>query len=80
LNAGPFQPGAPPNEEGLIRDLGVRAERGAAVLLSVDRYEQSDEELQLLKALARGEREIQAGKDSSLDSALREADRLLEPT
>jgi len=54
--------------------------RAAAVLLSVDSYEQSAEELQILRALARGDREIQAGKGLGLDSVMREADRLLEQT
>jgi len=54
--------------------------RAAAVLLSVDTYEQSEEELQILRALARGEREIQVGKGPGLDSVLREADKLLEQT
>lgn len=51
--------------------------RAAAVLLSVDTYEQSEEERQILRALARGDREIQSGKGLSLDSVLREADKLL---
>lgn len=51
--------------------------RAAAVLLSVDTYEQSEEERQILRALARGEREIQSGRGPSLDSVLREADKLL---
>lgn len=51
--------------------------RAAAVLLSVDTYEQSEEERQILRALARGDREIQSGKGPSLDSVLREADKLL---
>lgn len=35
-------------------------------------------ELQILMALARGEREIQEGKGPSLDAVLREADKLLQ--
>ncbi len=52
--------------------------RAAAVLLSVDTYEQSEEERQILRALARGDREIQTGKGPGLDSVLREADKLLD--
>ncbi len=52
--------------------------RAAAVMLSVDAYEQSEEERQILLALARGEREVQAGKGSSLDVVLREADKFLK--
>lgn len=51
--------------------------RAAAVLLSVDAYEQSEEERQILRVLARGDREIQAGKGPSLDTVLGEADKLL---
>ena len=73
---------------GVLKRLSVSREpvvitqrgRAAAVLLSIDTYEQSEEELQILKALARGEREIQAGKGPSLDSVLREDDRLLKQT
>ena len=54
--------------------------RAAAVLLSVDTYEQSEEEREILRALARGDREIQAGKGPGLDAVLREADKLLEQT
>ena len=52
--------------------------RATAVVLSVDAYEQSEEERQILLALARGERELQAGKGPSLDAVLREADKLLK--
>jgi prevent-host-death family protein len=52
--------------------------RATAVVLSVDAYEQSEEERQILLALARGERELQAGKGPLLDSVLREADKLLK--
>ena len=52
--------------------------RASAVMLSVDAYEESKEERQILKALARGDREIQAGKGFSLDAVLREGGRLLE--
>jgi len=37
-----------------------------------------EEERRILEALARGDREIQAGKGASLDSVLREADKLLD--
>ena len=51
--------------------------RAAAVLLSVEAYERSQTERELLVALARGEQEIAAGKGHSLDSVLAEADSLL---
>jgi len=52
--------------------------RASAVMLSLDAYEESEEERQILRALARGDREIQAGKGSSLDAILREGGKLLE--
>jgi prevent-host-death family protein len=52
--------------------------RAAAVLLSVDAYERSEDERQLLRALARGDREISAGTGHDLVEVLREADKLLE--
>jgi prevent-host-death family protein len=51
--------------------------RAAAVLLSVDVFERSEQERQLLRALARGEKEISAGAGHDLDSVLADADRLL---
>jgi prevent-host-death family protein len=52
--------------------------RATAVMLSVDAYERSEEERRILLALARGERELEAGKGFSLDAVLREADKLLK--
>ena len=52
--------------------------RASAVILSVDAYEQSEEERQILKVLARGEQEIQAGTGHSLTSVIKEADKLLK--
>ena len=49
----------------------------AAVLLSVDAYEKSEQEREILKLLALGEREIAAGKGYDLDDVLAEADTLL---
>jgi prevent-host-death family protein len=51
--------------------------RAAAVMLSVNQYERGEEERQILKALVRGEREIEAGKGYDLDSVLAEAEALL---
>ena len=51
--------------------------RAAAVLLSLDAYERSQHERELLRLLARGEREITEGKGYSLDQVLQEADSLL---
>ncbi len=52
--------------------------RATAILLSVDAYERSQRENELLRLLATGEKEIREGKGYSLDSILREADGLLE--
>lgn len=52
--------------------------RATAVMLSIDAFEASEEERRILKALALGDRELQAGKGASLDSVLREADELLD--
>jgi prevent-host-death family protein len=51
--------------------------RAAAVLLSVEAYERSQKEHELLRLLAIGEKEIAAGKGHLLDSVLQDADRLL---
>lgn len=52
--------------------------RAAAVLLSVEAYERAASERELLRLLARGEKEIAKGKGHSLDEVLREADALLD--
>jgi len=52
--------------------------RAAAILLSLDAYERSQREKELLLLLARGENEIAEGKGYTLDSVLKEADALLE--
>ena len=51
--------------------------RAAAVMVSIEVYERAEHERQLLRLLARGEREIRAGKGHDLDDVLAEADRLL---
>jgi prevent-host-death family protein len=51
--------------------------RAAAVMLSVEAFEQSERDRELLRLLAKGEREIEAGEGHDLDSVLAEADALL---
>ena len=51
--------------------------RAAAVLLSMEAYERSEHERQLLRLIARGEREIAAGRGFELDDVFAEADTLL---
>ncbi len=51
--------------------------RPAAVLLSMGAYEKGEQEREILKLLALGEREIAAGKGYDLDDVLADADALL---
>ena len=51
--------------------------RAAAVLLSVEEYERTEKERQILLLLARGEKEIDQGVGHTLDDVLADADRLL---
>lgn len=51
--------------------------RASAVMVSVEEYEHTQHELELLRLLARGEKEIEAGKGFELDAVLAEADALL---
>jgi prevent-host-death family protein len=52
--------------------------RAAAVVISAQRYERTQHELDILKALARGEAEIETGAGDDLADVLAEADKLLE--
>lgn len=51
--------------------------RAAAVMVSPESYERSEQERQILRLLALGEREIAKGKGHDLDSVLADADELL---
>jgi prevent-host-death family protein len=51
--------------------------RAAAILLTMEAYERSEHERELLHLIARGEQEIAAGKGFDLDAVLAEADALL---
>jgi prevent-host-death family protein len=51
--------------------------RATAVLMSIDAFERSENQRELLILLARGEREIASGISHSLDDVLAEADKLL---
>ena len=51
--------------------------RATAVMVSMKEYEQTQHELDILRLLARGEREIEAGVGFDLDALLAEADALL---
>lgn len=52
--------------------------RAAAIMLSLEAYEQSERERNLLRLLVQGEREIARGKGHDLDEVLKEADKLLD--
>ncbi len=52
--------------------------RAAAVMVSVEDYEHSRHELELLRLLVRGEKEIKKCKGYDLDTVLSDADELLK--
>jgi prevent-host-death family protein len=51
--------------------------RAAAVMVSMKEYEHTQHELEILRLLARGEKEIEAGIGFSLEEVMAEADALL---
>jgi len=51
--------------------------RAAAVMLSVEAFEESERDRELLRLLAKGEKEIEAGEGHDLESVLAEADAIL---
>jgi len=62
-----------------LRQPVVITQRGrpAAVVVSMEMYEQTQKELELLRLLARGEKEIEVGEGFSLSEVLAEADAIL---
>ena len=52
--------------------------RAAAVMVSMQVYEKSQHELDILRSLARGEKEIELGVGYELEDVLKEADRFLD--
>jgi len=74
------------NASDLVRGLSSSREpifitqrgRAAAVMVSMEAYETSQRELDILRLLARGEKEIEAGIGYEIDEVLKEADRFLE--
>jgi prevent-host-death family protein len=52
--------------------------RAAAVMVSMEVYEKTQHELDILHLLARGEKEIAAGTGHELDDVLKEADLYLK--
>ncbi|RJP44879.1 MAG: type II toxin-antitoxin system Phd/YefM family antitoxin [Desulfobacteraceae bacterium] len=61
------------NEPLIITQRG----RASAVMIGVEAYEKSEQEKELLRQLARGDKEIEIGKGYDLDAVLAEADALL---
>lgn len=51
--------------------------RAVAVMLGVEAYEKSEHDKELLRLLAKGDREIELGEGYDLDTVLAEADTLL---
>jgi prevent-host-death family protein len=51
--------------------------RASAVLLGIDAFRRAEHERQLLRALAKGDKEVAAGLGHDLDDVLADADRLL---
>lgn len=51
--------------------------RAAAVMVSAQTYERTQHELEILRLLARGEAEIEAGEGHDMNAVLAEADKLL---
>lgn len=51
--------------------------RATAVLISIEAYEERERERAILKELARGEREIKAGRGHDLDDVFAETEKLI---
>lgn len=52
--------------------------RAAAVMVSMQTYERTQHELEILRLLARGEKEIEAGAGFDMDAVFAEADKFIE--
>ena len=61
------------NEPLIITQRG----RAAAVMIGVEAYEKAEHEKELLRILAKGEREIELGEGYDLNTVLAEADAIL---
>ena len=51
--------------------------RAAAVIIGVEAYEKSEHDKEILRLLAKGDREIEMGEGYDLDTVLAEADLIL---
>jgi prevent-host-death family protein len=61
------------NEPLIITQRG----RAAAVMIGVEAYEKSEHEKEILRILAKGDREIELGEGYDLNTVLAEADAIL---
>ena len=61
------------NEPVVITQRG----RAAVVMVSVEEYERSNHEREILLLLAQGDKEVAAGKGYELEDVLKEAERIL---
>lgn len=52
--------------------------RAAAVIIGVEAYEKSEHDKELLRLLAKGDKEVEIGEGYDLDAVLAEADLLLD--
>jgi prevent-host-death family protein len=52
--------------------------RAAAVIIGVEAYEKSEHDKELLRLLAKGDKEVEIGEGYDLDTVLAEADLLLD--
>ena len=71
--AGVIKRASASNEPVFITQRG----RAAAVMVSTQTYQRTQQELDILRLLARGEAEIDAGVGHDLDDVLAQADELL---
>ena len=51
--------------------------RAAAVMIGVEAYEKSEHDIEILRLLAKGDKEIEKGEGFDLDAVLAEADLIL---
>ena len=73
------------NASGIVKQLSssndplfiTQRGRAAAVMMSMQEYEYNQHELEILRLLASGEKEIEAGIGYDLESVMAEADEIL---
>ncbi|PIQ63285.1 MAG: prevent-host-death family protein [Bacteroidetes bacterium CG12_big_fil_rev_8_21_14_0_65_60_17] len=71
---------------GIVKNMALSSDpvvitqrgRAAAVMVSAASYERSQRELEILKILIQGEKDIVAGATHSMEEVFEEADRILD--